>query len=52
MANNYMYVQPIVTMVGSFFIINEAISAMGIFGCALILGGLWLGDWLTRRQHR
>lgn len=52
MANNYMYVQPIVTMVGSFIIIGEAISAMGAFGCALILGGLWLGDWLDRRNHR
>jgi drug/metabolite transporter (DMT)-like permease len=53
MANNYMYIQPIVTMVGSFFIIGEAITAMGVFGCALILIGLWLGDWLTRRwQHR
>lgn len=52
MANNYMYIQPIVTMVGSFFIIGEAITAMGVFGCVLILVGLWLGDWLTRRwQH-
>jgi drug/metabolite transporter (DMT)-like permease len=51
-ANNYMYIQPIVTMVGSFIIIGEAISAMGVFGCALILGGLWLGDWLTRRSQR
>lgn len=50
MANNYMYIQPIVTMIGSFILINEAISAMGIFGCALILGGLWLGDRLSRRH--
>jgi drug/metabolite transporter (DMT)-like permease len=52
MANNYMYVQPIVTMVGSFIIIGEAISAMGAFGCALILVGLWLGDWLNRRAQQ
>jgi drug/metabolite transporter (DMT)-like permease len=50
MANNYMYIQPIVTMIGSFILINEAMSAMGIFGCALILGGLWLGDRLSRRH--
>jgi drug/metabolite transporter (DMT)-like permease len=52
MANNYMYIQPIVTMIGSFIIIGEAISPMGAFGCALILAGLWLGDWLNRRALR
>jgi drug/metabolite transporter (DMT)-like permease len=47
-ANNYMYLQPIVTMVVSAIILHERVSFVGITGIVLILGGLWLGDYLTR----
>lgn len=47
-ANNYMYLQPIVTMVVSTIILHEKVSFVGITGIVLILGGLWLGDYLTR----
>lgn len=50
-ANDYMYLQPIVTMIASFFILGEAITLIGVAGSVTILGGLWLGDWLTRRQN-
>lgn len=50
-ANNYMYFQSVVTMVASYFILGDAITVVGVLGCALIIGGLWMGDWLTQRQN-
>lgn len=47
-ANNYMYVQPIVTMIVSTIVLHERVSFVGVTGIVLILGGLWLGDYLTR----
>jgi len=49
-ANNFMYFQAVVTMIASYFILGEAITLIGVIGCGLIIGGLWVGDWLTRRQ--
>ena len=46
-ANNYMYLQPIVTLIASVILLNEGVSIVGYVGCALILIGLWLGDYLT-----
>lgn len=43
-ASNYLYVQPIVTLIASFLILNENISLVGYIGCGLILVGLWLSD--------
>lgn len=52
-ANNYIYFQPIVTMVVAYFTIGEEISALGYIGCALIIGGLIISDKLkiNRRLH-
>ena len=47
-ANNYMYFQPVVTLIVSAVLLGEHVSFIGYLGCALILGGLWLGDYLTR----
>ncbi len=47
-ANNYMYFQSIITMIAAFFIINEGITIIGIIGCALIIGGLWMGEKLSK----
>lgn len=49
-ANNFMYFQAVVTMIASYFILGEAITLIGVIGCGLIIGGLWVGDRLTRRQ--
>lgn len=49
-ANNYLYVQPIITLIFSMVCLHEVVTAIGYIGCALILGGLWLGDYLNRRS--
>ncbi len=49
-ANNYLYLQPVITMIASLFILDEKITAVGILGCALILGGLILGDKLKFKK--
>lgn len=51
-ANNYMYLQSIFTLIVSAIIINEHISLVGIIGCALILGGLWVGDRLSQPKRQ
>lgn len=51
-ASNYMYFQPVVTLVFSYIILNEKITLIGYIGCALILIGVWLSDYLERRRER
>lgn len=51
-ANNYMYLQSIFTLIVSALLINEHISIVGILGCSLILGGLWLGDRLSQTWRK
>ena len=48
-ANNFMYFQSIVTLIASWLILGEKITLIGVAGCALIIGGLWIGDILTHR---
>ena len=48
-ANNYMYLQSVITFVFSAIVLHEGVTIIGVTGCALILLGLWLGDYLTRR---
>lgn len=43
-ANNYLYLQPIVTMVAGYFVLEEEIKLLGYFGCALIIGGILVSD--------
>lgn len=51
-ANVYMYLQPVVTLVVSVFVLGERVTFVGYLGIVLILGGLWLGDYLTRKKIR
>lgn len=50
--NNYMYFQPVVTLIFSFIILGEKISAVGITGCAMIILGVWMADYLQQRKLR
>lgn len=51
-ANNYIYLQPVITLIVSVVWLGEAISAVGYIGCFLILFGLWLGDYISRRSKK
>lgn len=43
-ANNYMYFQSVVTLVVAAIVLHDPVTAMGITGIVLIVGGLWAGD--------
>ncbi len=43
-ANNYLYLQPLVTMVFGYFLLGEKIYPLGYLGCILIIGGLVISD--------
>ena len=45
-ANNYLYMQPLVTMVAAYFVLGENIYLLGYVGCVLIIGGLVISDKL------
>lgn len=44
-ANNYIYLQPFITMVIAALLLGEAISWMGIIGAVLIIGGVILASF-------
>lgn len=51
-ASNYLYFQPIVTMIFSALIFdNDPITFIGCIGCVMIIGGVWAGDYMTRKKH-
>lgn len=52
--NNYLYLQPLVTMVAAYFVFGEQIHTLGYIGCVLILGGLIIADKLklTSRHNQ
>lgn len=43
-ANNYIYMQPLITMIAAYFVFGENIYLLGYIGCLLIIGGLVLAD--------
>lgn len=48
--NNYMYLQPVFTLILAYIVLDEKISIIGYTGCALILAGLWLGEKLGKKK--
>lgn len=55
-SNNYIYLQPLVTMVLAYFVFDERILLLGYIGCVLIIGGLivsdkWNPDFSLRRPR-
>jgi len=48
-SGNYLYFQPVVTMIASAIFFGEVISVIGVAGCSLIILGVWLGDYLSRK---
>ncbi|MCH5227505.1 MAG: DMT family transporter [Muribaculaceae bacterium] len=51
-ANNYLYVQPIVTMVAGYFVLGEQIMFLGYLGCILIIGGILISEKINPRSRR
>lgn len=45
-SNNYLYLQPLVTMVVGYIVLGEKIFMLGYIGCVLIIGGLVIADKL------
>ena len=43
-ANNYIYMQPLVTMIAAYFVFGEHVYLLGYIGCVLIIGGLVISD--------
>lgn len=39
-ANNYLYMQPLITLIAGYFILDERIFFLGYLGCFLIIGGI------------
>lgn len=54
-SNNYLYLQPPITMVAGFFFLGEQIMLLGYLGCVLVIAGLivsdkWKGSiWFKRK---
>ena len=47
-ANNYLYVQPIITLIASALLLSEKVSIVGYVGCSLILLRVWISDRMSR----
>lgn len=48
-ANNYLYLQPLVTMIVAYFVFDEKIYLLGYLGCVLVIGGLVISDKLKMK---
>lgn len=51
MASNYLYFQPVVTLIVSVIVLGEVITATGYIGCGLILLGVFASDYLDRPRR-
>lgn len=50
-ASNYLYFQPVVTMlVSAIMLPDDPLTLVGCLGCVLIIGGVWFGDFMTRKR--
>lgn len=49
MANNYIYINPFVTLVTAAMFLNEPISLMGVVGAVLIIGGVAVSSKKPKR---
>lgn len=47
--NNYLYFQPIVTLIIAALVLGEKLTFIGVTGCLVTIGGVYLGETLSRR---
>lgn len=50
--NNYIYMQPLVTMIAAYILLGEKIFLLGYIGCVLIIGGLIIADKLKFKSNK
>ncbi len=50
-STNYLYLNPVVTLVTSHWILDEQVTPLALLGSALVLGGLYAGDVCRRRER-
>jgi len=48
--NNYIYINPFVTLVSAAIFLGEPISAMGVVGAVLIIGGVAVSSYSGKRE--
>lgn len=48
--NNYLYFQPVITLIFSAIVLSQPITVIGVAGCILILLGVYLADKLNLRD--
>lgn len=50
-AGNYLYFQPMVTLIFSAIVLNEIVGVLGIIGCIVTVCGVYAGERLSLRQR-
>lgn len=51
-AGNYLYFQPIVTLIFGIIVLHEAVSILGIAGCVVTIAGVYAGERLSEERRR
>lgn len=50
-SNNYLYMQPIVTMIAGYFVLGEEIHLLAYIGCFLIIGGILVSEKIKMQTN-
>lgn len=51
-AGNYLYFQPIVTLIFGYLVLHQAMSLMGLAGCVITILGVYCGERLSQERRR
>lgn len=51
-AGNYLYFQPIVTMIFGAIVLHETMTALGVTGCVVTILGIFAGERLSQQNRR
>lgn len=51
-AGNYLYFQPIVTLIFGYLVLQQAMSLTGMAGCVLTIAGVYCGERLSKEHRR
>lgn len=51
-AGNYLYFQPVVTMIFGYLVLHQNINYLGIIGCVLTIIGVYCGERLSKEHRR